>query len=161
MDSLLPFPNSRSRQAINRNATTAPHHQPPSPYPYPSPPHSPFHSNPSCSLKNSRNAGSSPSVARSFVPCSFIPALVVATDLRRSTAEVAGAERERQIWASRPSSWRRPLRILTPSKEERWSKERERRDSIVDRWGLGVTLGRMGGYGVFWCVQRSSEFAPV
>lgn len=77
-------------------------------------PHLPFHSNPSCSLKNSRKAGSSLNIARSFGACCCCSAF--ATDLRLS---VAGAERERQIWASRPSSWRRPLRILTPSKEER------------------------------------------
>ncbi len=80
-------------------------------------PHLPFHSNPSCSLKNSRNAGSSLNIARSFGACCCCCSSAFATDLRRSIA--AGAERERQIWASRPSSWRRPLRILTPSKEER------------------------------------------
>jgi len=80
-------------------------------------PHLPFHSNPSCSLKNSRNAGSSLNIARSFGACCCCCCSAFATDLRRSIA--AGAERERQIWASRPSSWRRPLRILTPSKEER------------------------------------------
>lgn len=71
----------------------------------------PFHSKPSCSLKNSRNAGSSSSEESSLVVC--FEELAGTTELRRSAAGVG--DRERHIWARSPSSWRRPLRILTPS----------------------------------------------
>ena len=69
----------------------------------------PFHSNPSCSLKNSRKAGSSFNDDSSFVVCLDAP-LAPTAELRRSVAFL-----ERQIWARRPSSWRRPFLILMPS----------------------------------------------
>ena len=60
----------------------------------------PFHSNPSCNLKNSRNAGSSFNDNNSLVVCCFEAGATI--ELRRSAAE--GLDRERQIWARRPSS---------------------------------------------------------
>lgn len=38
---------------------------------------------------------------------------------------------DRQIWARRPSIWRRPLRIFEWEREERLSKERVRRCSML------------------------------
>lgn len=78
----------------------------------------PFHSNPSCNLKNSRNAGSSFREARSLVDCDCdcFEGLAGTKELRRSAALL---DLERQIWARRPSSWRRPFLILIPSFDER------------------------------------------
>ena len=75
----------------------------------------PFHSNPSCSLKNSRNAGSSFRDDNSFVCCFDVP--FSTTELRLSASW--GADLEMQIWARRPSSCRKPFRILTPSLEDK------------------------------------------
>jgi hypothetical protein len=95
---LFPFPKRRSRQAIRRIAT--------------------FHSKPSCSLKNSRKAGSSFSCDSSLgVRLLSLVGETAIDCLRFSTGVVP--EPERQICARRPSSWRRPLRILPASKEER------------------------------------------
>ena len=91
----------------------------------------PFHSNPSCNLKNSRNAGSSFKLANSLgcaAPSSAPPAPI--TDRRLSAAavdmddddegvEFLDLEGEMQICASSPSSCRSPFLILMPSKEER------------------------------------------
>ncbi len=81
----------------------------------------PFHSNPSCSLKNSRKAGSSTKEARSlglwsWSWSSYSPIEII--DLRLSAAERPD-RCERQICARSPSSCRRPFLILTPSEEER------------------------------------------
>ena len=57
----------------------------------------PFHSKPSCSLKNSRNAGSSFNDDSSFAVCFDAP--LGTTELRRSVRVF-----ERHIWARRPSS---------------------------------------------------------
>jgi hypothetical protein len=86
------FPISLSRQVTNLNAT--------------------FHSNPSCSLKNSLNAGSSLSSVSSLrwdeeVVDGEESSLVASMDCRRE-----GLGRARQICARSPSTWRRPLRIL-------------------------------------------------
>lgn len=43
---------------------------------------------------------------------------------------------ERQMLASSPSTWRRPLRILGPSYEDRLSKARDSRFSIAAAEGL-------------------------
>jgi len=60
----------------------------------------PFHSKPSCSLKNSRNAGSSFKDDSSLAVCFEAP--VGATELLRSAAVVLVCERH--IWARSPSS---------------------------------------------------------
>lgn len=86
----LLFPSRRSRQLTRRSAT--------------------FHSNPSCSLKNSRNAGSSGRSASSLRGDGG--GLSAGT---RSECRLLGLCFERQIWASRPSTWRMPLRILEAS----------------------------------------------
>lgn len=70
----------------------------------------PFHSKPSCSLKNSRKAGSSFRDDNSLVVCFDAP--MGTTELLRSAGVLV---RDRQIWARSPSSWRKPLRILAPS----------------------------------------------
>jgi len=89
----------------------------------------PFHLNPSCNRKNSRNAASflnSPSFLHSAVCVSPLP-------LTAELFLLCGDNLldDKQIWASRPSICRSPLRMRDVSREERLSKERERRDSIV------------------------------
>jgi len=51
--------------------------------------------------------------------------------------------RERQIWASKPSIWRRPLRMRTGEEEVMLSKERERRASMAAGWGKERTRDRV------------------
>lgn len=75
----------------------------------------PFHSNPSCSLKNSRKAGSFFNDDNSLVDCFDAPFTI--TELRRSAGE--DDDLDRHICARRPSSCRRPLRILMPSLEDK------------------------------------------
>lgn len=104
---LLPMPSSRSRQLTSLEAT--------------------LYSNPSCSLKNSRNAGSSGSSPRVFGDEVLDSG---ETDARRlDGAECADVER--QIWASNPSICRRPFRIFSPSLEEMLSKERDSNVSML------------------------------
>ena len=106
----LPLAMRRSRVPIRRVAT--------------------FHSNPSCSLKNSRNAGSCDSCARSLRAAAAFspPPLLLPLSL---SGVLGGFGFERPIWASKPSTWRRPLRTLGPSYDDRLSKARESRASIV------------------------------
>lgn len=101
------FPSSLSKQLTNRSAT--------------------FHSNPSCNLKNSLNAGSWLRSLSSFRGGGSLPGSMT---LRRLSAEEFDEE-DRHICASRPSTWRSPLRILDWSYEERLSKERESSASIL------------------------------
>jgi hypothetical protein len=105
------FPSSRSRHCTNRSAT--------------------FHSKPSCSLKNSRKAGS-PQRSESCLRGGVLGGVGSESRLRGDEEEAEdekkecrlfagalvgedgaeGVEDERQSCASRPSIWRRPLRIL-------------------------------------------------
>lgn len=117
----LPLAMSRSRVPMRRRAT--------------------FHSKPSCSLKNSRKAGSCDRRPRSLrggedggsgppaSPSAPPPPLPVESpEPRRARPGLAS---DRQICASRPSTWRMPLRTLGPSNEERLSKASERRASMT------------------------------
>lgn len=90
----------------------------------------PFHSNPSCNLKNSRNAGSSFKLANSLgcaAPSPAPPAPIMDRRLSAATVDEDDEELEfgvdlddeRQICARSPSSCRSPFLILMPSKEER------------------------------------------
>jgi hypothetical protein len=118
-----------------------------------------FHWKLSCSLKNSRNAGSPDSSRRARGGGGSFPG--ESTDRLFSAAEVG---EERQICARRPSTWRRPLRIRPWSKDERLSKARTRRDSIFGSVAfLGDVLivrlfsGELLVYGV--CVDGAREKA--
>lgn len=149
---LLPFPSNLSKHAISLMATVDTHefsastslHQklihlsilPTHCFSHPSQKMwqispLPFHSNPSCNLKNSRNAGSSFKLANSLgcaAPSSIPPPI---TDRRLSAAAAdvdeddegvefgVDLDDERQICARRPSNCRSPFFILMPSKEER------------------------------------------
>lgn len=99
-----------------------------------------FHWNPSCNLKNSRKAASSLKSERnldccflgicccccaSSEDCLGLVAGVVLGDLL-----AAAAWADRQIWARRPSTCRKPFLTLGPSKEERLSNATESRVSI-------------------------------
>ena len=76
----------------------------------------PFHWKPSCSLKNSRNAGSSFNCDNSFGVLSLL--CVVAIDRLLSGGGVL-PDCERHICDRSPSSCRSPLRILSELFEER------------------------------------------
>ena len=115
-DVLLPFPSNRSRQAISLMATSRITRSA-SRYPqYINSKHTPFHSNPSCNLKNSLNAGSSFKDANSLGVRSLL--LGFATDLRFSAAGIFD-DFDKHICASNPSNCRKPFLILPESKEER------------------------------------------
>jgi hypothetical protein len=85
----------------------------------------PFHSNPSCNLKNSQKAGSCLNSA-SFLDVGGLR--ISMTLARRSTPPGM----ERHICANRPSIWRRPLRILPASLDDMFEKESESRDSMTE-----------------------------
>jgi hypothetical protein len=104
---LLPMPNSRSRQLTSLEAT--------------------LYSNPSCNLKNSRNAGSSGSSPRVLGDDVLNSGEI---DARRFDGDEC-ADVERQICASSPSICRRPFRIFRPSLEEMLSKERDNNVSML------------------------------
>jgi len=107
---LFPSPSTRSRQLISLDAQ--------------------LYSKPSCSLKNSLNAGSS-------TRDDSLRGSRCAAEEGGTTEEVRlcfgvddEEEEERQICARRDSSWRRPLRILDELREEMLSKERVSKASI-------------------------------
>lgn len=84
-----------------------------------------FHSKPSCSLKNSRKAGSPERSASTLRDgCSRSRPWSAACFLG-----LLGPKR--QIWARRPSTCLRPFLIFPPSKDDRLSKASDRSDSIV------------------------------
>jgi len=115
----LLFPSNRSKQLTSLSAT--------------------FHSNPSCNLKNSRNAGSSLSSPSCFLIGGSLPgSTIMDLGLFEGAIGFDGEVDERQIWARSPSTCRNPLRILPPSYEDKLSKERESRASIVCSVGLSV-----------------------
>jgi len=100
---------------------------------------SPFHSKLSCSLQNSRYAGSSMRLPSFFSR----EVLGIETTLARRFMGDCEELRERQIWASKPSIWRRPLRMRTGEEEVMLSKERERRASMAAGWGKERTRDRV------------------
>lgn len=76
----------------------------------------PLHSNPSCSLKNSLNAGSSFKAPSSLGTCAVLPVLTID---RRLSAAVGFDERHRHNCARSPSNCFRPFLILLASEQER------------------------------------------
>lgn len=92
----------------------------------------PFHSKLSCSLKNSLNAGSTTTCCKLFGTVASgwtcVEGLLFCGDLDGGLG--------RHIWASKPSIWRMPLRILSPSLDEMLSKASDKRASIL--WILAV-----------------------
>lgn len=123
----LPMPIRHSSVEMSRDATVVQISGPSSRlYTY----HNiPFHWNPSCSRKNSLNAGS---CFKSLKPLAFPCCCCLSSNaelfLLCGLLELA---LERHICASRPSICLRPFRILTLSLEEMLSKESESSDSIV------------------------------
>ena len=93
----------------------------------------PFHSKPSCNLKNSLNAGSSDSVLSFFGDVAACGWLSVMADALRlcDAADDFKLEFERHICASSPSICRSPFRVFVLSLEEMLSNARERRASIL------------------------------
>lgn len=97
----------------------------------------PLHSNPSCNLKNSLNAGSSFKAPSSLGACAVLAVFIVDG---RLSAVVGFEERHRHNWARSPSSCFRPFLILLASEQERESNDIERSDSMVGDCDIRVDV---------------------
>lgn len=131
-----------------------------------------FHSNPSCSLKNSLNAASSFNSDSGFFAGGGLVVEGSMTERRLSAAEIftgGGSITERrlsailvacfgrQICASRSSTWRKPFLIFSGDEDETLSKARDKRASIVMRKRNRSSVGLCSGSAVVVCGESKSR----